>query len=111
MAENEPGRDSFVAEDSRLQSLEERLQAAQRAEEVRSGRNKRSDGGMTVAHRAVSELIGGPVGGAVVGWFFDWLFGTYPWFLMGMMFLGFVVAVVNVYRLTSKPIDKDGSHD
>ncbi|MBC2778221.1 AtpZ/AtpI family protein [Parasphingopyxis marina] len=104
MAENEPGRDSFVAEDSRLQSLEKRLQAAQRAEEVRSGRNEQSSGnGMNVASRAVSELIGGPVGGAVVGWLFDWLFGTYPWFLMGMMFLGFVVAVVNVYRMTSKP--------
>jgi ATP synthase protein I len=103
MAEKDTGRDSFVAEDARLQSLEERLQAAQRTEEARSAKHTQPGGGMNVAHRAVGELIGGPVGGAVVGWLLDRLFGTYPWLLLALMFLGFVAAVVNVYRMTSKP--------
>lgn len=104
MAEKDNERDSFLAEDARLQSLEERLQAAQRAEEARSEKRK-PRAGPNYAHRAVSELIGGPVGGAVVGWFFDWLLGTYPWLMLSMMFLGFVVAVRNVYLMTSKRPD------
>lgn len=112
MAEKDTGRDSFVAEDSRLQSLEERLQAAQRAEEIRSGKHKQSEGGgMNLASRAVSELIGAPVGGAIVGWLLDRWIGTYPWLLLVMLFLGFIVAVVNVYRMTSKPAETDGSQD
>ena len=103
MAENDTGRDSFVAEDARLKSLEERLQAAQRTEAIRSGKLKKPGSGMSVAHRAVGELIGGPVGGAIVGWLLDRWLGTTPWFLLALMFLGFVVAVVNVYRMTSKP--------
>ncbi|MGP1354321.1 MAG: AtpZ/AtpI family protein [Parasphingopyxis sp.] len=104
MAEKDNERDSFLAEDARLQSLDERLQAAQRAEEARSAKRKPREG-PNYAHRAVSELIGGPVGGAVVGWFFDWLLGTYPWLMLSMMLLGFVVAVRNVYLMTSKRPD------
>jgi len=102
LEEKDTGRVSSVAEDSRLESLEERLQAAQRTEANRSAKRGRSGKGMSQAHRAVGELIGGPVGGAVVGWVFDWLLGTTPWFLLSLMFLGFIVAVRNVYRLTSK---------
>ncbi len=105
MAEKDTGRDSSVAEDSRLQSLEERLEAAQRAEAEKVAKRNRPGNGMSQAHRAVSELIGGPVGGAVVGWVLDRLLGTYPWLLLSLMFLGFVVAVRNVYRMTSKRPD------
>ncbi|MEM8696810.1 MAG: AtpZ/AtpI family protein [Pseudomonadota bacterium] len=104
MAEKDNGRDSFLAEDSRLQSLEERLEAAQRAEEIRSEKRK-PRAGPNYAHRAVSELIGGPVGGAIVGWVLDRLIGTYPWLMLSLMFLGFIVAVRNVYLLTSKRPD------
>ncbi|WP_299326655.1 AtpZ/AtpI family protein [Parasphingopyxis sp.] len=105
MAEKDTGRESSVAEDARLQALEERLEAAKRTEALKSAKRNRRSGGANYAHRAVSELIGGPVGGAVVGWFFDWLFGTYPWLMLSMMFLGFIVAVRNVYVMTSKRPD------
>ncbi|MCA1749704.1 MAG: AtpZ/AtpI family protein [Parasphingopyxis sp.] len=105
MAENEPERDPFLAEDSRLRSLDERLDAMKRTEARKSARRKDSSKSSSMAQRAVGELIGGPVGGAIVGWVLDRLFGTYPWFMMALLFLGFAVAVVNVYRLTSKRSD------
>ena len=102
MAEDEPGRDPFLAEDSRLRSLDERLDAVKRAEVRKMARHKDTSKSSSIGQRAAGELIGGPVGGAVIGWVLDRLFGTYPWLMMAMLFLGFFVAVLNVYRLTSK---------
>ncbi|MEO1168347.1 MAG: AtpZ/AtpI family protein [Pseudomonadota bacterium] len=103
MAEKDTGRDSFVAEDSRLQSLEERLQAAQRAEEIRSGkRNKAPAKGYRQGQRVLAEMIGGPVGGGLIGWVLDLVFGTFPWLMLAMMFLGFAVAVRNVFRIANE---------
>ena len=101
MAEKEPEQDSFVAEDSRLQSLEERLQAAQRAEAIRSGkRNPAPAKGFSQGQRVIAELIGAPIGGGIIGWVLDRVFGTFPWLMLAMMFLGFVVAVRNVVRIS-----------
>lgn len=105
MSENEPGRDPFLAEDSRLRSLDERLDAVNRKEARKSARRTNSSKGSNLGQRAAGELVGGPVGGALVGWVLDRIFGTYPWLMMVMLFLGFIVAVVNVYRLTSKRPD------
>lgn len=103
MAENDTGRDSFVAEDARLKSLDERLQAAQRAEEIRSGkRNKGQARGYSQGHRVLAEMIGGPVGGGVIGYVLDLLFGTFPWLLLAMLFLGFAVAVRNVFKIANE---------
>lgn len=101
MAENEPGRKAPVAEDARLKSLDERLQAAQRAEAVRSGRrNKGPAKGFSQGHRILAELIGAPLGGGIVGWLLDRWLETSPWILLTMVFLGFAVAVRNVYKIS-----------
>ena len=105
MAENEPGRDPYVAEDSRLQSLDERLRAARRTEDVRSGRQKGKAKGYSQGHRILAELIGAPAGGALVGWLLDRWLETSPWLLLAMMFLGFVVAVRNVFRISQERPD------
>jgi ATP synthase protein I len=102
MAENETGRESFVAEDSRLQSLEERLQAAQRAEAIRSGRHKQPAKGYRQGQRVLAEMIGAPVGGGVIGYVLDLVFDTFPWLMLAMMFLGFAVAVRNVFKIASE---------
>ena len=102
MAENDTGRHSSAAGDSRLQSLKQRLEAANRTEAARSPGRSESEKGANQAHRAVGELIGGAVGGAIVGWVLDQFFGTEPWLMIGLVFLGFIVAVRNIYRLTSK---------
>lgn len=105
MAENEPERDPFLTEDSRLRSLDERLDAMKRSEDRKAARRTDSSKSSSMAHRAVSQIIGGPLGGAVVGYLFDWLFGTLPWFTLGLLFLGFGAGVWNVYRMTSKRPD------
>lgn len=103
MAEKETAQDPLVAEDSRLESLEERLQAAQRAEEIRSGkRNKVPAKGYSQGNRVLAEMIGGPVGGGLIGWLLDLWFETFPWLMLAMMFLGFAVAIRNVFRIAKE---------
>ncbi len=102
MAENDTGQEPFVAEDERLQSFEERLQAAQRAEAIRSGKQRGQAKGYSQGQRVLAEMIGGPVGGGLIGWLLDLLFGTFPWLMLAMMFLGFAVAVRNVFRIAKE---------
>ena len=41
-------------------------------------------------------------GGALIGWFLDRLFGTSPWLLLVLLFLGFAVAIRNIYRISQQ---------
>jgi ATP synthase protein I len=88
--------------DPRLQSLDKRLDAAQAQEDVRTGRNTPHAKGHSQGMRVVSELIGGPLGGAIIGWVLDRLLGTKPWLLLVMLFVGFAVAVRNIYRISKQ---------
>ena len=102
VAENEPGLNP-LPEDSRLQALDERLRRAKTEEAVRSGEDSGSgDGDYRLGNRVLAELIGGMVGGALIGWVFDRLFGTSPWFLLGLLFLGIVAAFRNIIRISTK---------
>lgn len=103
MAEDEPGRDSFGAEDARLTSLDKRLQTAHRDEAVRTGRARaKSNKGYSQGNRVLTEMIAGPAGGALIGGTLDWWLGTSPWILLGMLFLGFVVAFRNIMRISKE---------
>ena len=105
MAENEPGQD-FLPEDARLRSLDERLGAARDREELRSGRGHADSARVrSQAARGAAELVGAPVGGAVVGYALDWMFGSFPWLMIVMMFVGFAVGVRNVFRMTGRRPD------
>jgi ATP synthase protein I len=101
LAEQEPGLDP-LDEDARLNSLDERLRRARNDEAIRSGEARKDDGGYRLGNRVLAELIGGLFGGAVVGYALDWLLGTSPWLLMGMLFLGIGNAFRNIIRITSK---------
>lgn len=102
MGGNEPGQEN-LPEDARLSSLDERIEAAQRQEAQRSGADRAHSARLrSQAQRAAAEMIGAPVGGAVVGYALDWLFGSFPWVMIVMMFVGFAVGVRNVFRMTSK---------
>ncbi len=76
-----------TSEDSRLVSLEERLDRA----DYRLG------------NRVLAELLGGLIGGALFGWLIDRIAGTSPWGLLGMLFMGIVVAFRNIIRIASGP--------
>jgi ATP synthase protein I len=88
--------------DPRLYALDKRLDAAQAREEQRTGKNHVSPKGQSQGMRVMSELIGAPLGGAILGWFLDRWFGTKPWLLLAMLFLGFVVAIRNVYLISKQ---------
>ena len=102
MAEKEPGPDP-LGQDARLRSLDERLKAAQNDEAHRTGASRPAgDGGYNLGSRVLAELVGGMVGGALIGWVLDRLFGTSPWFLLGLLFLGIAAAFRNIIRLSNQ---------
>lgn len=105
MAAKEPGQDpngdTNPTRDVRLSELDARLKAASGAEKARTGTAPAKPAkGYNQGSRVLTELIAGPAGGALLGWFLDRLFGTSPWLLLVMLFLGFGVAIRNIYRIS-----------
>ena len=70
MAEDETGGAPKLPPDARLDSLDERLERAQRMEAKRTEIRQPSPG-TRIAQQAFGHLIGAPVGGAVIGWGLD----------------------------------------
>ena len=101
-----------IAEDARIDALEERLKAAREREE---GRNRPRGSGVDANYRSgnrvLADLLGGLLGGAVIGWAVDALFGTSPWGLLVGLFLGIVVAFRNVFRMAKTPPAEAPSDD
>ena len=97
------GQDELDREDPRITSLNKRLDAAKRDEAIRSGKVGEGQGkGYSQGNRVLSQLIGGPVGGAVIGWVLDQVFKTLPIFLLALMALGIVVAFRNIIRISGE---------
>ncbi|MDK2760503.1 MAG: AtpZ/AtpI family protein [Sphingopyxis sp.] len=92
-----------ASEDSRLVSLEQRLDRAEAAEAKRTAGNAgpESDANYRLGNRVLAELLGGLIGGALFGWLIDRFAGTSPWGLLGMLFMGIVVAFRNIIRISS----------
>ena len=107
MAADTPGQDP-AGEDSRIASLEERIAQAEQVEKVRQGASEQvADDGSRLGNRVLAELIGGLVGGALIGWVLDRLFGTTPWLLLVFLGLGIVAAFRNIIRLTTTKPPKE----
>jgi ATP synthase protein I len=104
MAEDEEVEVPKLPPDARLESLDERLDRLQQAEDKRTGVTQQNPG-TRIAQQAFGHLIGAPVGGAVIGWGLDSLaslagYRTFPLFLLLMLFFGFGVGLRNVMRIT-----------
>lgn len=104
---DEPSARDPIAEDARIDSLDERLKAAKEREEER---NRPSSGTGTDANyrmgsKVLSELVGGIGGGALIGWVIDRFAGTSPWGLLVMLFLGIIVAFRNIIRISNRRPD------
>lgn len=110
MAMNEPGPGGehgdvpTSSRDARLNSLDERLNRAEKVEDKRrpvidATANVRASGA-----RALQGLVGMPLGGALIGWLLDRLAGTAPWIMLALMFTGFAGAVLDMIRISkSRP--------
>ena len=104
MATDETGQDPRLPPDARLDSLEQRLDRLQEAEAKRT-RKAEANPVNRIWSLMFSHLVGAPVGGGVIGWGLDTLFGTFPTFFLVMLFVGFGVGVVNVMRISKTPSD------
>ena len=99
MAEDEFDEVPKLPPDARLESLDERLERLQQAEAKRTG-GAEPNPSDRLWQQLFGHLIGAPVGGAVIGWVLDRLFGTFPLFFLLMLFFGFGVGVRNIMRLS-----------
>jgi ATP synthase protein I len=104
MATDETGQDPKLPPDARLDSLERRLDRLQEAEAKRTYQAKPNPT-TRVWQLMFGHLVGAPVGGGVIGWGLDTLFGTFPTMFLLMLFVGFGVGVVNVMRVSKTPPD------
>ena len=98
MAEDETGEVPKLPPDARLESLDKRLDRLHQEEAKRDARKQNSSAGRLV----VSQLVGGPLGGAIVGWVLDQWLGTAPWILLGLMFIGFAGGFISVMRTSAR---------
>jgi ATP synthase protein I len=85
--------------DARLESLDRRLDRLQQEEAAKQAKT-RVDPNMRIAQVVIGYLIGGPLGGALLGWGLDSLFGTFPRLLLLMLFLGFGAGIWNIVRIS-----------
>ena len=99
MAEDENGEVPKLPPDARLESLDERLDRLQQAEAKRTAKRE-PDQSYQAGQLVLSNLIGAPAGGFVIGFVLDKWLGTQPWLLLIMLFLGFVGGFVNVMRIS-----------
>ena len=88
-----------IREDPAIDTLEGRIAAARVAEDKRLGRENEATAeargkGMQIA----STMVGYPLGGIIIGWVLDGLFDTRPWIMIGLMFLAFFGACLQVAR-------------
>jgi ATP synthase protein I len=103
MGTEDSGQDASNREDPRITSLNQRLDAVKRDEAVRSGKSGQGQGkGYSQGNRVLSQLIGGPAGGALIGWLLDRLFNTAPALLLVLMLLGIVVAFRNIIKISGE---------
>ena len=94
---NEP-ENAPIGEDPQLDSLEQRIAAVRRAEDARLGLDKPVVDGRSRAMHIASTMVGYPLGGIIIGWVLDGLFDTRPWIMIGLMFLAFAGACLQVVR-------------
>lgn len=88
------------ADDAALGSLQARLDAARQAEADRNARDHAPlrDESRAMAGQVAATMLGYPLGGIVVGWGLDSVFGTRPWIMIVLMFLAFAGACMQVVR-------------
>ena len=101
-----------IAEDARIDALEERLKAARERENERN-RPKASgaDANYRSGNRVLADLLGGILGGLVLGWLVDVVAGTSPWGLLAGLFLGIVVAFRNIFRMANTRPEDSSQED
>jgi ATP synthase protein I len=110
MAEDENDEVPKLPPDARLESLDKRLDRLQQAEAAKQAKTA-VDPNMRITQIVIGYLVGGPLGGGLLGWGLDSLFGTKPWLTLVMLFLGFGVGLRNVLRASRITPSQDSARE
>src|SRR6201999_1257255 len=102
MAEDDTDEVPKLPPDARLESLDRRLDRLQQADAEKQAK-RQVDPNMRIGQVVMGYLIGGPLGGALIGWGLDSLFGTFPKLLVLMLIFGFGVGIWNIVRISRNP--------
>ncbi len=86
----------------KLNALSERIRKAENAE-AKPGRKAEPN----AALGAGFDFAGAIIGSVILGFLLDRLLGTAPWFLLGLIVLGFINGSVGVWRFLQKPRNKE----
>lgn len=105
--------DQSPGADPALDSLDRRLEAARRAEDERLAREHApmADQARSMGMQVASTMVGYPLGGIVIGWGLDEVFGTRPWIMITLMFLAFAGACLQVVRSNQAQQRQAGDQD
>jgi ATP synthase protein I len=100
--------DSEAALSARLKRLGERLDQTSRPSETGFGPRQTNDTtAFARGFRLSTELVGGVLVGAGLGWLLDRWLGTTPWGLIVFLLLGFAAGVLNVMRAAGVAPDRN----
>ena len=89
-----------IGEDKRVDSLEDRIAAAKRAEDARLAKdNPPANPATSGALAVISTMVGYPLGGIIIGFCLDNVFDTLPWLTILLMFLAFAGGIMHAMRL------------
>lgn len=87
-----------IGEDPKLDSLEERIAAARKAEDERVAQ-EHAPIVRAMGMQVISTMVGYPLGGIVIGFVLDKVFDTAPWIMLGLMFASFAGACLHVVQM------------
>lgn len=91
---------------ARLDSLTSALKRTEKAEQANSdkaGPDKALTGAMSSGFRAATDLTGGVIAGALIGYLGDRWLGTSPFLLIAFLVIGTIAGFRSVYRLGARP--------
>ena len=71
---------------------------AERTESERPSASMQGATGFAKGYRLASEFVAGTLVGGLIGYGFDWLFGTLPFGLIFFLLLGFGAGILNMAR-------------
>ena len=100
--------DDEAALSARLKRLGDRLTQVSRHSENGSGPRQTADASAFArGFRLSTELVGGVVAGAGIGWLIDRWLGISPWGLIVFLLLGFAAGILNVMRAAGVVRERD----
>ena len=100
--------DNAAALSARLKRLGERLDQTSRPSETGSSPRQATDtSAFARGFRLSSEMVGGVLVGAGLGWLLDRWLGTSPWGLIVFLLLGFAAGILNVMRAAGVAPDRN----